>query len=67
MSFHLLQNWIAKNRPDLDAQLSGMRMEKALDVLNRETGLNIQPHEQIAESSRQFLDALKAKQEAQNV
>lgn len=67
MSYHLLQDWIAKNRPDLDAELSRMPMVKALDVLNRETGLNVQPHEQIAESSRQFLDVLKAKQEAQNV
>lgn len=62
MSYHLLKNWIKKNRPELDTELSNLPVERALAVLNRETGLNVQPHEQIHETCCLFLEALKVKQ-----
>ena len=53
-----LRNWIAENRPQLAAELGPLPLLTALDVLNRETGLNVQPGEHIETTAARFLAVL---------
>lgn len=53
--------WIAENRPELAAELGPLPLGKALEVLNRETGLQVAGTATIESTLPLFLEALKKK------
>lgn len=53
--------WIAEHRPELAAELGPLPLVKALEVLNRETGLQVAGTAPIESTLPLFLEALKKK------
>lgn len=59
MSLPALQQWIAANRPDLDAEFRNLRIDHVRMRLNELTGLNIGPNESINDTAHLYVEALK--------
>ena len=62
-----LGQWIAQHRPELDKELAGLPLVKALAVLNRETGLQVPGTALIENSLPLFLNAFKKQSEHESI
>ena len=54
-----LRGWISRHRPDIEEKIAGRDLMYCLEILNKETGLEIQPYSAIQTTAPIFLKALQ--------